>query len=110
MGALATNCRYKAGNLIHIVLNNGVNESVGGQKSAGQVISLTDVANACGYRTPGHAVETKEEFQKILKSASIEEMPLLIDVHVRQGIRSDMLKLNIDHKAQKKALMRNLIK
>ena len=110
MGALATNCRYKAGNLIHIVLNNGVNESVGGQKSSGQVINLTEVARACGYRTPGHAVKTKEELQKILKTASIEEMPLLIDVHVRQGIRSDMPKLNINHKAQKEALMKNLIK
>lgn len=110
LGALATNCRYKAGNLIHIVLNNGVNESVGGQKSAGQVISLTEVAKACGYRTPGHAVETKEELQKILNTNSIGEMPLLVDLHVRQGIRPDMPKLNIDHKAQKEALMKNLIK
>ena len=108
MGALATNCRYKAGNLIHIVLNNGVNESVGGQKSAGQVISLTDVAKACGYRTPNHAVETKEELQNVLKTMSVGEMPLLIDVHVRQGIRSDMPKLNIDHKGQKEALMNYL--
>jgi len=110
MGALATNCRYKAGNLIHIVLNNGVNESVGGQKSAGQVISLTDVAKACGYRTPNHAVETKEELQKVLKTMPVGEMPLLIDVHVRQGIRSDMPKLNIDHKGQKEALMNHLKK
>lgn len=110
MGALATNCRYKAGNLIHIVLNNGVNESVGGQKSAGQVISLTDIAKACGYRTPNHAVETKEELQKVLKTMSVGEMPLLIDVHVRQGIRSDMPKLNIDHKGQKEALMNHLKK
>ncbi len=110
MGALATNCRYKAGNLIHIVLNNGVNESVGGQPSAGYVVSLTGVAAACGYRTPGHAVETKEELQGIIRGLIKDEMPLFIDVHVRQGIRGDMPKLNIDHKAQKVALMNNLIK
>lgn len=110
MGALATNCRYKAGNLIHIVLNNGVNESVGGQPSAGYVVNLTEVAAACGYRTPGHAVEKKEELQAILKDYKKGEMPLFVDVHVRQGIRSDMPKLNIDHKAQKEALMKNLIK
>lgn len=110
MGALATNCRYKAGNMIHIVLNNGVNESVGGQPSAGYIVNLTEVAAACGYRTPGHAVETKEELQAILKDYKNGEMPLFIDVHVRQGIRSDMPKLNIDHKAQKDALMKNLIK
>lgn len=110
MGAMATNCRYKAGNMIHIVLNNGVNESVGGQPSAGQVINLTGVAEACGYRTPGHAVETKEELQKIIRENKNKEMPLFIDVHVRQGIRSDMPKLSIDHKAVKNELMRNLKK
>ncbi len=110
LGAFATNCRYKAGNLIHIVLNNGVNESVGGQPSAGYVVNLTEIADACGYRTPGHAVKTKEELQAILKDYKKEELPLFIDVHVRQGIRSDMPKLNIDHKAQKLALMETLKK
>jgi phosphonopyruvate decarboxylase len=110
MGALASNCRYKAGNLIHIVLNNGVNESVGGQPSAGYIVNLTEVATACGYKTPGHAVETKEELQRIIRDFDKGEMPLFIDIHVRQGIRSDMPKLNIDHKAQKDALMKNLIK
>lgn len=108
MGALATNCRYKADNMLHIVLNNGVNESVGGQPSAGYLIDLTTVAKACGYRTVGHAVETKEELQQIVRENQSGKMPLFIDVHVRQGIRSDMPKLNIDHKAQKEALMRNL--
>lgn len=110
MGALATNCRYKAGNMIHIVLNNGVNESVGGQPSAGYVVNLTEIAAACGYRTPGHAVETKDELQTIIRDFEQGGMPLFIDVHVRQGIRSDMPKLNIDHKAQKEALMKNLNK
>ena len=109
MGALATNCRYKAGNMIHIVLNNGVNESVGGQPSAGYVVNLTEIASACGYQTPGHAVEAKEELQEIIRNHRKGEMPLFIDVHVRQGIRSDMPKLNINHKAQKMALMENLI-
>jgi phosphonopyruvate decarboxylase len=108
MGAFATNCRYKAGNMIHIVLNNGVNESVGGQPSAGYVVNLTGVAEACGYRTPGHAVETREELQGIIRGYKKGDMPLFIDVHVRQGIRSDMPKLNIDHKAVKRELMENL--
>lgn len=110
MGALATNCRYKAGNMIHIVLNNGVNESVGGQPSAGFVINLTAVAEACGYRTLGYAIETKDELQQLMRDFHIGEMPLFIDVHVRQGIRSDMPKLNIDHKALKRALMEKLKK
>lgn len=110
MGALATNSRYKAGNMIHVVLNNGVNESVGGQPSAGYVVNLTGVAAACGYRTPGHAIDTKEELQRIIRDYTIGESPLFIDVHVRQGIRPDMPKLGIDHKAVKRELMKNLLK
>lgn len=110
MGALATNSRYKAGNMIHVVLNNGVNESVGGQPSAGYVVNLTGVAAACGYRTPGHAIDTKEELQRIIRDYTIGESSLFIDVHVRQGIRPDMPKLGIDHKAVKRELMKNLLK
>lgn len=110
LGALATNCRYKAPNLIHIVLNNGVNESVGGQQSAGQLIDLTGVANSCGYRNVGHAIKTKEELQNVIKTLPGNDMPTFVDVHVRQGIRPDMPKLNIDHKAQKVALMNYLKK
>ena len=98
MGAMATNCRYKAGNMIHMVLNNGVNESVGGQPSTGYVVNLTEIAAACGYRTTGHAIETKEELQAILKDYKKDKMPLFIDVHVRQGIRQDMPKLDINHR------------
>lgn len=108
MGAMATNCRYKAPNLIHIVLNNGVNESVGGQQSAGQLIDLTGVANSCGYRNVGHPIKTKEELQSVMKSLPSDDMPTFVDVYVRQGIRPDMPKLNIDHKAQKEALMNHL--
>lgn len=110
LGALATNCRYKAPNLIHIVLNNGVNESVGGQQSAGQLIDLTGVANSCGYRNVGHAIKTKEELQNVMKTLPGNDMPTFVDVHVRQGIRPDMPKLNIDHKGQKESLMNQLKK
>lgn len=110
MGALATNCRYKAGNMVHIVLNNGVNESVGGQPSAGYVVNLTAIAAACGYRSPGHEIENIEDLQQIVRENIDNKMPLFVDVHVRQGIRNDMPKLSIDHKAQKKALMDSLLK
>lgn len=110
MGALATNCRYGTGNMVHIVLNNGVNESVGGQPSAGFVVNLTAIAKACGYRTQGHPIESKDELQKIVREQKCGNMPLFIDLHVRQGIRADLPKLSIDHKAQKAALMQTLNK
>ncbi len=108
MGSLATNGRYQPKNLIHIVLNNGVNESVGGQKSAGQVIDLTAIAAACGYLVPSSYIEKKEDLQSIVEEFKKKNRLCLIDVHIRQGIRSDMPKLKIDHQFQKNELMNKL--
>ncbi len=110
MGSLATAGRYQPKNLIHIVLNNGVNESVGGQQSAGYLVSLTEVAKACGYDTPACHVETKEDLQTSLRDLVKENKLCFIDVHVRQGIRKDMPKLSIEHQTQKERLMNTLKK
>ena len=110
MGAFATNSRYHADNLIHIVLNNGVNESVGGQPSSGQLINLTMIAKACGYETPSNYVESRFALQNALKTLDASKKLSFIDVHVKQGIRADMPKLGIDHKAVKIELMEYLRK
>ena len=110
MGALATNGRYHSDNLVHIVLNNGVNESVGGQPSSGQLINLTMIAKACGYETPSNYVESRFALQDALKTLIASKKMLFIDVHVKQGIRADMPKLVIDHKAVKRELMETLKK
>ena len=73
-------------------------------------MNLTAIAKACGYRTPGHPIESKDELQKIVREQKCGNMPLFIDLHVRQGIRADLPKLSIDHKAQKAALMQTLNK
>lgn len=110
MGSLATNGRYQPKNLIHIVLNNGVNESVGGQKSSGQVINLTAIAKDCGYETIPAFVESKEDLQKAVKQLADNNHLSFLDVHVRQGIRKDMPVLKIEHQHAKTALMNYLNK
>ena len=68
---------------------------------------MTGVAAACGYHTPGIALKTKKEIAGFLQVPS-NSMPRFIDLYVRQGIRADMPKLNINHKSQRDALMENL--
>ena len=50
MGAMAIVGTSGAGNLLHVVLNNGAHGSVGGQPTVGFKIDLSAVAEACGYR------------------------------------------------------------
>lgn len=110
MGSLATNGRYQPSNLIHIVLNNGVNESVGGQQSSGQIIDLTTVAKGCGYVTLEQYVESKDDLQNAIRQMARANKLSFIDVHVRQGIRKDMPGLKIEHQTAKESLMNYLIK
>ena len=106
MGSLATNGRYQPSSMIHIVLNNGVNESVGGQLSSGQIVDLTTIAKGCGYTTLSKHIESKEELQDVvLKMAETNHLSF-IDVHVRQGIRKDMPGLKIEHQHAKEDLMK----
>ena len=108
MGSLATIGRYQPKNLIHIVLNNGANESVGGQPSAGQVINLTQIAQACGYHTADSYIDSRFVLQSSMHELIQIDGPSFMDVHVRQGIRSDMPKLSINHRQEMEDLMQIL--
>lgn len=90
MGGLATIGSNKKGNLFHIVLNNGVHDSVGGQPTAAQYVSLTDVAKACGYDTVGTPVVSERGLGEALKSLSQETGTRFLEVRVMPGSRSDL--------------------
>ncbi len=49
LGALATIGAYAPRNLIHIVLDNGVHDSTGGQATVSGTVDFAGVARACGY-------------------------------------------------------------
>ena len=109
LGSLAAIGRYRPKNLIHIVLNNGVNESVGGQQSSGMTADLTKIAEACGYKTVSSPITDREDLQRSVLKFNVMDMPCFLDVHIRQGIREELPKLSIDHLRAKCELM-NLFK
>jgi phosphonopyruvate decarboxylase len=49
MGAFATLGAYGPSNLIHLLLDNGVHDSTGGQATVSPYVSFAGVAAACGY-------------------------------------------------------------
>lgn len=108
LGSLATIGRYPSANLVHIVLDNEVNESVGGQPSACKTADLTKIAEACGYHTPDGPVFSALEVQNFLNLQPKGKKPSFMDLKIRQGIRKDMPKLQINHKEMKTQLMERL--
>ena len=89
MGSLAVIGNYKPRNLIHIVINNGAHETVGGMPTVAGDICLADVARACGYP---HAVtvNTYTELDEELKSAKEESTLCFIEVKCNIGARDDL--------------------
>ena len=67
MGCFTMVSKLNVPNFLHIVLNNGAHESVGGQPSAGQLVDFTKIAEGSGYRTIGKPVETKEELERAIR-------------------------------------------
>lgn len=85
--------RLSPPNFIHIVLNNGAHDSVGGQPSAASkdTFSIPGLAKAAGYRTVQVALNN-EEIVKAIENVSqpSEKGPHLIEIKIRRGSRKDL--------------------
>lgn len=90
LGGMATIGTSDAGNLFHIVLNNGAHDSVGGQPTVAQQIALTAIAAACGYDHVAGPVSDPAEIGA--QVARLAQMPgrRFLEVQVRQGARPDL--------------------
>ncbi len=108
MGAMTMVSKLDVPNYLHIVLNNGAHESVGGQPSAGHRIDFTKIAEGCGYATVGHAAATKEELIGALDALTGAGRAAFIDVRIHKGLRGKLPPLDFDHRAAIDALMDDL--
>lgn len=92
-------------NLIHIVLNNGAHESVGGQPTTGYAANLTALASAAGFRTPPSHAETAKELPDAVAAMLRANGPAFIEMRIRKGMRSNMPILRMIPKSEKMGLM-----
>ncbi len=107
LGAFTTTGGIKPKNILHVVLNNGVHESVGGQQSAGFSANLTDIATNSGYKTMGKAFKNVDDIKQAVKSLLKNEGPSFLEIIIRKGIRSDMPPLKFDLLEAKEEFMSN---
>lgn len=108
MGLLAPVSKLDVPNLLHVVLNNGLHESVGGQPSAGGDVSFTAIARACGYATADGPASSPGEAAAAIRSLCGLARPAFLDFRIRGGIRGDMPGLEVDPKAMREGLMDEL--
>lgn len=89
MGALGVIGQSNLSNILHIVLNNGAHDSVGGQATVGHDISFPEIAVACGYREAS-SVDDPQALSTELKRLLDEAGPGFLEVKVSKGARSDL--------------------
>ena len=89
MGSLPLIGRSECENFLHIVFNNGVHDSVGGQPTIGRDIDLTQVAAACGYSLSLRA-SSPRTFNSALDEALTTPGPNFIEVVIDPGNRPDI--------------------
>jgi len=89
LGALASIGSSSPANLIHVILNNGTYDSVGGQPTMAPGIDFIAIAKACGYRECCK-VRSPRALDEALASAKASIGPVLLEVVISDGSREDL--------------------
>lgn len=89
MGSMAVIGANKPKNLIHVVINNGAHETVGGMPTVAGSINLVAIAKACGYPN-AVCVDNFDDLDKELKAARSRYELSLIEVKCSIGARDDL--------------------
>lgn len=89
MGAMAVIGANAPDNLIHVIINNGAHESVGGMPTVAFKVNLADIALACGYRY-AVSVDTYEDLDRELILTSQRNCLCLIEARCAVGARNNL--------------------
>lgn len=89
MGSMAVLGANAPKNMVHVVINNGAHETVGGMPTVASCIDIVGVAKSCGYP---HAVcvDTFEALDEELQKAKDRNELSLIEVRCSIGARDDL--------------------
>ena len=89
MGSMAVIGANAPDNLVHIVINNGAHETVGGMPTVVSKIDVVAIAKACGYPN-AVSVDSFAELDRVLNEAKSRNKLSLIEVKCSIGARADL--------------------
>ncbi len=89
MGSMAVIGANKPKNLVHVVINNGAHETVGGMPTVAGSIDLVAIAKACGYPN-AVCVDNFDDLDKELEAAKGRNELSLVEVKCSIGAREDL--------------------
>lgn len=83
LGGMATIGATKQGNFVHVILNNGAHDSVGGVPTAGFAVDFPAIARACGYRRAQCVTSAAGLVREAV--CADPDGPVLLEVRVARG-------------------------
>ena len=89
MGSLAVVGNIKPSNLVHVVINNGAHETVGGMPTVADNMDLVSIAEACGYSYAVSVDNFEDLDSELEKVKSLDEL-CFIEVLCSIGAREDL--------------------
>ncbi len=110
MGSMPITANLGLSNLLHVVLNNGVHESVGGQQSVAFSANLTGIASNSGYETLEKFVSSPDNLKQGLDTLQAATKPAFLEVRIKKGMRTDMPILKADTIALKELFISSITK
>jgi len=107
MGAMAVMGANKPSNLIHVVINNGAHETVGGMPTVASDIDVVAIAKGCGYPY-AVSVSSFDQLDRELEKAKKADCLTLIEVKSAIGAREDLGRPTTTALENKRAFMEYL--
>lgn len=89
MGAMAVLGANKPKNMVHVIINNGAHETVGGMPTVVSKIDLVALAKACGYPN-AVSVDSFAALDEELEAAKERDELSLIEIKCSIGARDDL--------------------
>ncbi|MEI6095902.1 MAG: phosphonopyruvate decarboxylase [Gammaproteobacteria bacterium] len=89
LGSMAMIGEIGPSNFVHVVFNNGVHESVGGQPIAANLQSFVDLAYSLNYKT-SVSISSEIELTRYFKDVNKVQMPCLVEVRINTKSRNDL--------------------
>ena len=107
MGSMAVIGANAPENLVHIVINNGAHETVGGMPTVASKIDVVAAAKACGYPN-AVSVDNYADLDRELENAKQSNVLSLIEVKCSIGARADLGRPTTTAMENKEAFMAEL--
>lgn len=90
MGSMAINGSLKLNNFRHILLNNGVHGSVGGQPTVGFETNFVNIAASCNYENIFGPIKSLDNLESNIKIFNKINGPNFMEIHVDKKAREDL--------------------